>query len=277
MPGRLAIIQARISSSRLPGKVLKKISEKEILGHMADRLSRCRNIDQLLVATTTNSVDDRIVEYLRLHHPAIYCFRGDEENVLDRYYRAASTFQPKLVIRLTSDSPLVDPDLVDFVISVAETNGYDYVSNSLMPTMPDGLDVECMQMQALTSSWLNAALPQEQEHVTPYIRMRPHQFRLANVSLNENNASLCWAIDTPDDLLFARALSEHIDLLDPRNFGFDTILKLLRKRPELAEINSGSVRDHKLITQLPQIFSAHGFYFDDYRFVRGPGNEIPVL
>jgi len=262
---RLAIVRSRLASSRLPAKILKKVAGREILGHVLDRLAACQNLDGIVVATTVNPGDDRIVGYLA-DDARVGVFRGSEDNVLDRTYRAAEAFKADLVVRVTSDSPLIDPALVDYVVTVAQDGGYDYVSNSLRPTMPDGLDVECFRFHALAMAWQQAGRPEEREHVTPYMRMHPDLFRLANVSIAQRLESFCWAVDTPEDLNFVQALADRLDLTLPSNHAFETVLAVLAAHPELAAINSGSVRDHKLTQQLPGIFSDHAGRFDDHCF-----------
>lgn len=265
MQNRVAIIQARYSSTRLPGKILKKIAGKEILGHVLDRLGYCRNIDKIVVATTTNPIDDRIIEYIQQNYN-IDVFRGSESNVLDRYYKAATEYKADLIIRVTSDSPLIDPCVVDFIVSIAENKGYDYVSNSLTPTLPDGLDVESMTYHALAKAWMYVRNPEEREHVTPYIRMHPKRFRLANINFTKDCSSLCWAVDTPADLEFIAALSKELDFLNPKNFAFQNVLSVIKAHPHLAEINKSSQRDHKLIEQFPEIFFAHSGNYANYQF-----------
>ena len=138
------------------------------------------------------------------------------------------------------------------------------MSNSLAPTLPDGLDAECFSLTALTRAWETATLPGEREHVTPYLRMHPEIFRLANLSWHRDLSRFCWAVDTPADLAFVMALAEALDLRDPDNYGFERILTVLDTRPELARVNDGAVRDEKLVDQLPRIFSAHARHFDNH-------------
>ncbi|MBI9086126.1 MAG: glycosyltransferase family protein [Desulfobacterales bacterium] len=260
----IAIVQARLSSTRLPGKVLAPVAGLEILGHVLVRLAVCQNIDETVVATTVNPADDPLVDYLETNFPRIGCFRGEEDDVLDRYLSAARAFAAHTVVRVTSDSPLIDPAVVDAVAAVRAAGNYDYASNSLSPTLPDGLDAECFSMAALTRAWAEATRVEEREHVTPYLRMHPDRFSLANLAWHRNLSGLCWAVDTPADLDFVRQLAGHLDLMDPANYGFERVLAVLASHPQLADANGGAVRDHKLVEQLPQIFSAHGRRFDHH-------------
>lgn len=267
----VAIVQARLSSTRLPGKVLAPVAGLEILGHVLERLAVCQNIDETVVATTVNPADDRLVDYLETHFPRVGRFRGDEDDVLDRYRSAARAFGAHAVVRVTSDSPLIDPAVVDAVAGVRAAGHYDYASNSLAPTLPDGLDAECLSMAALTRAWAEATLVGEREHVTPYLRMHPHRFTLANLAWHRNLSGLCWAVDTPADLEFVRQVAGHLDLRNPANYGFGRVLAVLAAHPQVADANGGAVRDHKLVEQLPQIFCAHGRRFDNHLL----SSEIP--
>ncbi|MFH1985883.1 MAG: glycosyltransferase family protein [Pseudomonadota bacterium] len=257
----VAIVQARLSSTRLPGKVLAPVAGLEILGHVLARLTVCQYIDNIIVATTTNPADDPLLDYLETSFPHIGRFRGEEDDVLDRYRSAARAFAADTVVRVTSDSPLIDPAVVDAVACVRADGGYDYASNSLAPTLPDGLDAECFTMEALDRAWQAARRAEEREHVTPYLRMHPERFSLANVSWRRNLSGLCWAVDTPADLDFVQALAAHLDIRDPANYAFERVLAVLDAHPEVTALNGGAVRDHKLIAQLPEIFTAHGARF----------------
>lgn len=265
----VAIVQARLSSTRLPGKVLASLAGLEILGHVLERLVVCRNIDETVVATTVNSADDRLAAYLEKHFPRIGLFRGEEDDVLDRYRKAARAFEADTVVRVTSDSPLIDPAVVDAVAAVQAAGGCDYTSNSLVPTLPDGLDVECFSMAALERAWQEATRAEEREHVTPYLRMHPERFRLANLFWQRNLSDLCWAVDAPADLDFLRVLAGYLDIRDPDNYGLERVLAVLTAHPEVAAINGGAVRDHKLVEKLPQIFTAHGGRFASHPLTLG--------
>lgn len=164
----LAITQARVGSSRLPGKVLKKIANLTLLEIHINRIKKSKNIDELLVATTLNSNDDKIIEICNTINLAYY--RGSETDVLDRFYKAAVKKKSDYIVRLTSDCPLIDANLIDSVIDFAIINDLDYCSNILVESFPDGQDIEVFKFSALEEAWKNADKLYQREHVTPYIR-----------------------------------------------------------------------------------------------------------
>jgi spore coat polysaccharide biosynthesis protein SpsF len=164
----LLITQARIGSTRLPGKVLLKINGQELLKIHLERLKRCRLVDEIIVATTINTEDDDIEKIC--DEDAVLSFRGSEYDVLDRFYQCCKKIKPVWVVRVTSDCPLIDPDLIDAVIACAQINDVDYCSNVLIENFPDGQDVEVFKFSALEVAWKDAKLHSEREHVTPYIR-----------------------------------------------------------------------------------------------------------
>lgn len=237
----LAVLQARFSSSRLPGKVLKEILGEPMLFRQTERVDRSRMIDRLIVATSTDTSDDGI-EGMCLRK-GVDCFRGNLDDVLDRFYRAAAPLSPRHVVRLTGDCPLIDPDVIDSVVERHLSEGNDYTSNTLEPTFPDGLDVEVVSLGALKTAWEKAVLPSEREHVTPYIHKRPDQFRLGSLLRAEGALShLRWTVDEPEDFLFVQKVYE---ALYPKNPAFTTqdILTLLSEHSELEVINSGFERN----------------------------------
>jgi spore coat polysaccharide biosynthesis protein SpsF len=163
----IVITQARCGSTRLPNKVLKQINGETLLGIHLKRILRSRKINLLIVATTTDQADDAIIEIANKAGTTSY--RGSINNVLDRFYQAAKPYHPDWVVRLTSDCPLIDPDLMDAIIDKTLELDVDYCSNSLNPTYPDGMDVEVFKYSALEKAWNEATLDSEKEHVTPYI------------------------------------------------------------------------------------------------------------
>jgi spore coat polysaccharide biosynthesis protein SpsF len=164
----VAIVQARMNSSRLPGKVLLPIGTGTLLSLLLKRISFSKTIDKLIIATTDNPSDDSIENLVR--DMGIDCYRGSEEDVLDRFYQASKAIPaPGYIIRLTADCPLMDPVLIDEIVNEALVHNYDYYSNTLQPGFPDGMDIEVFKCDALVTAWENATLPSEREHVTPYI------------------------------------------------------------------------------------------------------------
>ncbi len=234
----VCIIQARMGSSRLPGKVLKDICGKPMLAWVVDRVNQSERINQVVVATTTDPGDDAIVDYCR--EKEIACFRGDVFDVLDRYYQTAKEFQAEIVVRVTADCPLIDAQIIDNVVEALETRGLDFAANRLPPpykrTYPIGLDVEAVTMQALSEAWQKASKKHEREHVMPYLYAGPDNYNIFVVDAESDHGAQRWTVDTPEDLEFIRELTA---LLDCRlDFGWLDILELVRAHPELSAINA---------------------------------------
>lgn len=237
----LAILQARVSSSRLPNKVLAPILGEPMLARQIERLRRSRLIDQLVVATSDMPSDDSL-EVL-CNALGVPCFRGSLDDVLARFQGAYLQFGPSdHVVRLTGDCPLADPAVIDHVIQSHLTSGSDYTTNALQPTWPDGLDVEVFRSAALARACEEARLPSEREHVTPYIHKNPAIFQIKHVQGELNLSSMRWTVDEPADLAFVR---EVYSALYPRDPAFDTasILSLLARRPELGQLNDQFLRN----------------------------------
>jgi spore coat polysaccharide biosynthesis protein SpsF len=229
-----------MSSSRFPGKVLKPLLGRSMLERQIERILRCKRIDQLVIATSINPEDDAIEALC--NKLGIYCFRGDLENVLDRFYQAAKQYNPNHIVRLTGDCPLTDPVLIDKLIDFYLAQECDYASNCEKPTLPDGLDAEVFSFAALEQAWREAILPSHLEHVTPFIRSNPERFKAAYYRYHENISHLRWVVDEPEDLEFVRRVYEILYPVKPE-FGTEDILALLERKPELAEINKGFERN----------------------------------
>jgi len=237
----LAVLQARMSSSRLPGKVLKPILGKPMLAHQIARVQRSKLIDKLVVATSTDASDDPIGILCR--KMGVDCFRGSLDNVLDRFYQCAKKFKAGSVVRLTGDCPLADPEIIDNTISYFLKNGFDYANNcGKETTFPDGLDLEVFTFEALETSWNKARLPSEKEHVTPYITKHPEVFNLGLYKGVEDFSDLRWTVDEPRDFEFVTRIYE---ILYPESPSFNTqdILDLLKRNPEIMKINAGIERN----------------------------------
>jgi spore coat polysaccharide biosynthesis protein SpsF len=243
----VAILQARASSSRLPGKVLRPILGQPMLARQIERILRAKNIDEIVVATSTDSSDDPLVEIC--HTAGVSCFRGSLDDVLDRVFIAARSRAANDVVRLTGDCPLADPAVIDHVIQAYRASGADYASNTLQPTLPDGLDVEVASFSALQRAWADAQLPSEREHVTPYLYAHPELFRLHSVQWPADLSSLRWTVDTATDFEFVTAIYEN---LHPRKSAFtmDDVLSLLDSRPDLLAINQGQKRNEGFLKSL---------------------------
>ncbi len=232
----VAIVQARMGSTRLSGKVMMEIAGKPMLGHIIDRLKRAELIHSIVVATTDKETDAPIVKLAEDSGTASYA--GSEEDVLDRYYQAAKGFVVDAVVRITADCPLIDPRVADRVIQRYLVEDCDYAANTLKRTYPDGLDVEVFSYTALERAWNEARWVSEREHVTPYIRKNPDKFRLASVESGVDLSYLRWSVDRPEDLKFIKQVYEHL-YKEGRVFYMEDILGLLKKHPDLKQINQG--------------------------------------
>ncbi len=232
-----AIIQARTGSTRLPGKTLADINGRPMLQHVVERVRASRFVEDVIIATTTEARDDAIVHFAE--RLGLKWFRGSEEDVLDRMYLAARHYGVHTIVRVTPDCPLLDPRVVDDVISRFRSGHYDYVSNTQGRRFPDGLDVEVFSFDALARAWEEAKRPAEREHVTPYIR-GCGRFKVANVDAPEDFSQQKWSVDRPEDLAFVRAVTTRLSS-NGGLFHLGDVLELLRREPELARINQKSV------------------------------------
>lgn len=229
----IAIIQARMGSSRLPGKVLAEIEGRPMLWRVLERARAARSLSEVIVGTTDEPRDDAIVNFCRQH--GVACFRGSESDVLERYYRAAQQRKADFVVRITSDCPLIDPEVIDQVVREFLVGDFDYASNGLTRNYPRGLDAEVMTFEALQRAHAEARHPYQRAHVTPYIYENPNQFKILAVTGVEDYSAFRWTVDTPEDLAFVRAVYQR---LENENCGWREIVKLLTREPQIAEINS---------------------------------------
>jgi glutamate-1-semialdehyde aminotransferase/spore coat polysaccharide biosynthesis protein SpsF (cytidylyltransferase family) len=233
----VALIQARMGSSRFPGKVLEDLSGRPMLWHVVHRVRGAGRVERVVVATTDRAVDDPIARFCAQEN--IACFRGDEQDVLDRFYQAARADHADVVVRITADCPLIDPEVIDKVVERFQRGDCDYVSNAIRYTYPDGLDTEVFSFAALERAWREAGKPSEREHVTPYLRTG--KFRVANVEseIPVSPAQYRWTVDHPADLEFVRKVYAAFS----RNgeFGFRAIFDLLKERPDLATIQAETI------------------------------------
>ncbi len=229
----VAIIQARMGSTRLPGKVLKDLGGKTVLARVVSRVRRFRFVNEVVVATSKDPADDLIMkECQRLGTRA---FRGGEQDVLDRYYGAAREAQAEVVVRITSDCPLIDPGVSDQTIQAFLDAWPDYASNVLERTYPRGLDTEVMTFAAIESAWRDAREPYQREHVTPFLYQHPERFRLLSVKGDHDYSQYRWTLDTPEDLEFLRAV--YARSVNRQDLSWQDVLGMVEREPELAEIN----------------------------------------
>ncbi len=235
-PNVLAIVQARMSSTRLPGKVLKPLAGKPMLARQLERIARARLVDKLVVATSAEASDDPIAVVCA--GLGIACFRGSLADVLGRFIGAAEAFgPPQHIVRLTGDCPLTDPAIVDAAIALHLANGVDYTSNGVQRTYPDGLDVEVMTFVALARAACEASEPFEREHVTPRLYRRTDLFSQQPLLNPVDLAELRWTVDNAKDFEFAEKVFQELLPLNP-DFGWREVLALVQEKPEIAAINS---------------------------------------
>ncbi|MBP6180023.1 MAG: glycosyltransferase family protein [Anaerolineales bacterium] len=258
-PKIVAIIQGRMSSSRLPGKILADIAGQPMLTRVFTRTSRAKTLDEVVFATTTDPSDDPVAEYCDFS--GIPCTRGSLFDVLDRYYQAALQAKADYVVRITADCPVIDPQLVDDVVGTLLEDDYDFVCNRLPPpwtrTYPIGLDVEACSFKSLKKAWKEAQEPQHREHAMPYFYegveltaisrqlqtgTSSRGYRVALLNHTTDFGDYRWTVDTPEDLDFMRQVYGHFDGRD--DFTWKEVLDLVHDHPELAQINSGVEHKH---------------------------------
>lgn len=232
----VAIIQARMGSTRLPGKVLKPIVGEPMLARMLERVKRAKKVDAVVVATTDKTEDDAVAELAE--KCGVRVFRGDEKDVLDRFYKAAQEAGADVVVRLTGDCPLHDPAVIDEVVQHFLMSGVDYTRTP--ENYPEGLDTEVFSFAALERAAREAVLPSEREHVTPYIRNHPELFRIDDAWNSEGNdySEMHWSVDTERDFEFITKIYKQLFSVN-QSFTKDDVLALLARQPELLEINKG--------------------------------------
>lgn len=235
-----AIIQARCGSTRFPNKVFALIDGRPLLHHVVNRLTYAKTLDDIVVATTVNAQDDAIEEWCREHQ--VHCFRGSEEDVLNRYFSASEAFPSDYVVRITADDPFKEPAVIDAVVDKLVDGGYDHVTNNLPPSFPEGLDCEAFTKAALDRSEREAETAFEREHVTQYIYHHPEIFRIGNVSNGVDLSSLRWTIDKDADLEMVRAVYAHRDKSRSGILLMDEILAILEAYPEIARMNAAVER-----------------------------------
>lgn len=200
----LAILQARMSSTRLPGKVLMPVKNTTMLGFEIERIRQSRLIDKLIIATSTDPSDDIIAA----QDWGVDCCRGDLQDVLARFAHCASSFNPDHVVRLTGDCPVIDPEIIDHVIQCHLTAGKDYTTNALERSYPDGLDVEVIRFDSLMKAHDLSHLQEDREHVTHYIYTHPELFTIQTVTVEQDHSHLRWTLDTPQDYTLLKMMIE---------------------------------------------------------------------
>jgi spore coat polysaccharide biosynthesis protein SpsF len=240
----VAIVQARMGSSRLPGKVLADVGGRPLLALVVARVARAAGIDEVAVATSDRPADDPVAELAR--GLGVRAIRGSEHDVLDRYATAATALDAGVVVRITADCPLVDPDVIAALLALRTAQGLDYAAalTGAVPAapgrrrFPDGLDAEALPAQVLYHAAREATVAYDREHVTPFVNSRPERFRLGWLEAERDLGDERWTVDRADDLAFVRAVVERLP--DPDAARMGDILALLDAHPELRAINRAS-------------------------------------
>ena len=248
------VIQARTDSTRLPNKVLKEIEDIPMICHIINRIKRSRNVEQIILATTDKDSDKILLDIAEKFK--IIGFAGDDDDVLERFFNAATSFSADPIVRITGDCPLVDPELLDNMIQIFLENRYDYISNTIERTFPDGLDIEIFSFDALKKTHQQAKWSSEREHVTPFIVKNQDLFRVYNYRNKQDLSNLRWCVDEEDDLLMVKQIFH--EMITEQFFSTADIIDLVSKNPKIAEINKNtktnegykkSLKKDKLIKQ----------------------------
>jgi spore coat polysaccharide biosynthesis protein SpsF len=227
------IIQARTGSTRLPKKVIEKIDSKNtVLNYVINQIKYSKKIEKIIVATTNLIEDDIICQHVNLQK--IECFRGSSENVLDRFYQCAKKKFADVIVRITADNPLIDPNIIDMMIDEYENKKCDFITNTLNRTFPYGTEVEIFSFQSLEKAWKYSKKPSEREHVTPFIRNPENKFILNNIQQKENISHLRYTVDRIEDLKLVKEIVKNIST---RPILIQDVIKLYKNKPEIFEIN----------------------------------------
>ncbi len=233
----LALIQARLGSTRLPRKVLFDLEGQTVLEHVIERVKRSKLISEVMVVTTINKEDIEIVKLCALKKIRVFC--GSEDDVLDRYYQAAKLIKPKNIVRITSDCPLIDPKVIDTLLNKFKKENVDFANQQ---NYPKGLDTAVFSFKALKKSWEEAMLPFDKEHVTSYIRTHPDKFKIISNKSKVNYINKRWPLDTPEDYNFIKIIFKNVFIKNPC-FGMKDVLNFLEKNQEVEKINHHLTRN----------------------------------
>ena len=240
------IIQARMGSTRLPGKVMMKVDKTNtVLSYLISQLKNSKKIDKIIIATTDLQEDEIIVNHAKILK--IDVFRGNSVDVLDRYYQCAKKFSSKIIVRITADNPLIDPNIVDDVINQFLKNLSDYITNANPRTYPYGTEVEIFSFQALEKASNNAKKPSEREHVTPYFHNNKNKFKISTVKYSEDISHLRWTVDRENDLKFVRKI---VSRIKKRPILMTDIIKLISQDPAITSINNRNIPNNEYLKSL---------------------------
>ena len=229
----LVVLQARMSSTRLPGKVMAQINGHPMIYWEISRISKAKLVNKIVVAISDQSSDDTLADYLDSIHQEYV--RGSLDNVLSRYVKAEEIYNPSAIIRLTADCPLVMPELIDEYLEIFHKEDFEYLSNTIELSYPDGLDIEIIAPCVFKKLLEFSLSKEEKEHVTLGIYSRKDKFRTYNVSNKTNISQFRWTVDTSDDLAFIKSIYAHFESKEI-NFTFEDVLKLVKENPNLNRI-----------------------------------------
>ena len=241
----LAIIQARMSSTRLPGKVLKLLAGKPVLEHVVRRVQQSKHVNKVVVATSVDESDNLIENWSKQNN--IDCYRGSLNDVLDRFYQAAKLYNAKNILRITADCPALDYEILDEVIERHINGRFDYYG--LIGEFPDGLDCTMISFNALSNAWENSKLDSEREHVGPYIEKHPELFKLGGYEKFKNLNHLRWTLDEPNDYDFLKIVFDELYKIN-NYFGYELILSLIKQKPYLNNINNKIIRNEGYLNSI---------------------------
>lgn len=233
------IIQARTGSKRFPSKILQKIdNNKNILDYVIEQTKFCKSINQIIIATTQNDEDKIINEICKKHN--LKCFMGNENDLVDRYYQCAKNFNLDVIVRVTGDNPLNDPEIIDKLVLEFVKRDVDFATNEKIRTYPQGIFCQIFRFKTLEDVWKNAKLPSEREHVSPYIHNNFHKFSIYSLEFEQNLSNIRVTVDRENDLKMVKAIIKRIR---KRPIHFQDILRAYNENPELSNINKNHILD----------------------------------
>lgn len=245
-PKITAIVQARMTSTRLPGKVLMEVMGRPLLSYQIERIRFSKRIDNIIIATTINKEDNPIVELAQKE--GLDCYRGSEDDVLDRYYQAAKKYNAAHIMRLTADCPLIDPDICDRIVKVYFNSGADYVHTG--ESFAEGFDCGIISFQTLSAAWHEAKLNSEREHVTLYIRNHPEKFYNITVENETDDSNYRITVDEQEDFFVVKAILENLYQEMKNYFTVREIKSFLDNHPEIYKLNADIIRNEGLLKSL---------------------------
>jgi len=233
----VAIIQARMGSTRLPGKILKTINGKTLLEYQLDRVKQSNIINQIIIATTVKETDQPIVDFCENY--GVEYYRGSENDVLSRYYEAAKSNDGDIIVRLTSDCPIIDPRIIDktIIYYLENSSNFDYVSNTVERTFPRGMDTEVFSVNVLKKAYEEACLERDREHVTAYFYTNPEVFKIGYISNDKDYGNYRWTVDTSEDFQLIQLI---VNKLYKKNemFYMEDVIDLLEKHQSWVQLNA---------------------------------------